>query len=397
MWKRVKIKDVAIISTGFPFDGHLYSKKGVRVLRGENISDGILKWDERIDKRWNTDFPQSDLYSLQDGDIVLQMDGNVGKNKARVTTQDLPMYIAQRVGCIRAKENASQDFLYYITQTESFRRYLQSISTGTSIQHISLNQIGNFEFDIPPLPTQRKVAELLSALDQKIALNRTINQQLEQLARTIYNYYFLQFHTPLTPLHDTPSRPQHPNTPTLTYNPILKKNIPIGWEYITVDKLTNVVTGKEDANFSTPNGQYPFFTCSKENLYCDKAAFSGKAILIAGNGDFNVKHYTGEFNAYQRTYVLIPNDPKYYGVLYFAAKDKIASFKAKSNGSIIKFITKGDIESIGIYECNHLGVYEQINTLLDRIEHNNKEIITLTTYRDALLPLLMNGQVEVKV
>ena len=180
----------------------------------------------------------------------------------------------------------------------------------------------------------------------------------------------------------------------MTWNGILKREIPQNWDYLTTDKLTNVVTGKEDANFSISDGEYPFFTCSHENLRCALPAFSGKAILIAGNGDFNVKHYNGTFNAYQRTYVLIPDNDKYYGVMYFAALDKLASFRAKANGSIIKFITKGDIESIGVFDCHDDKIYEQINTIIEQIEVNQTEIEVFTKQRDELLPLLMNGQVN---
>ena len=180
----------------------------------------------------------------------------------------------------------------------------------------------------------------------------------------------------------------------MVYNPILKREIPEGWEYLTVNNITNVVTGKEDANFSTPYGKYPFFTCSREKLLCSKAAFNGKAILIAGNGDFNVKHYNGEFNAYQRTYVLIPEDEKYYGVLYLAATDKIDTFKKGANGSIVKFITKGDVENIGVLGCNNDDLYATINNLILQIENNDIEIASLTKQRDELLPLLMNGQVN---
>lgn len=180
----------------------------------------------------------------------------------------------------------------------------------------------------------------------------------------------------------------------MVYNEQLKREIPKGWEYFTTDKLTNVITGKEDANFSVPNGAYPFFTCSRENLRCATPAFAGKAILIAGNGDFNVKHYNGTFNAYQRTYVLIPKDSKYYGVLYFAALERIDLFKAKSNGSIIKFITKGDVENIGVYDCHKPEIYKQINTLIEAIETNECEIASLIKQRNELLPLLMNGQVN---
>ena len=179
----------------------------------------------------------------------------------------------------------------------------------------------------------------------------------------------------------------------MVYNEQLKREIPTGWDYITTDKIANVITGKEDANISVPNGSYPFFTCSRENLRCATPAFSGKAVLIAGNGEFNVKHYTGEFNAYQRTYVLIPDDEKYYGVLYFAALGKIDLFKAKSNGSIIKFITKSDVESIGVFDCHKTEVYQQINTLIETIENNEFEIASLIKQRNELLPLLMNGQV----
>jgi type I restriction enzyme S subunit len=177
--KKYKLGDIAVITTGFPFDGNLYAKEGVRVVRGENIGDGILKWDERIDKRWNEPFSKEELYSLQSGDIVLQMDGNVGKNKSRVSVNDLPLLIAQRVGCIRAKENiADQDFLYYIICSDQYMRYINKVKTGTSIHHISLSQIGGYSINLPSLPEQKRIASVLSALDKKIALNRQINQNL---------------------------------------------------------------------------------------------------------------------------------------------------------------------------------------------------------------------------
>ncbi len=177
--KKYKLGEIAEITTGFPFDGNLYSQNGIRVVRGENIGDGILKWDERIDKRWNEAFSKADIYSLQDGDIVLQMDGNVGKNKSRVFTNDLPLLIAQRVGCIRAKkEIADQDFLYYVICSEHYMRYINKVKTGTSIHHISLSQIGDYIIDLPPLPIQKQIGSVLSSLDKKIALNKQINQNL---------------------------------------------------------------------------------------------------------------------------------------------------------------------------------------------------------------------------
>ena len=80
----------------------------------------------------------------------------------------------------------------------------------------------------------------------------------------------------------------------------------------TFEELGTIITGKKDANFATKNGEYNFYTCSQATMKCDSPDFNCSAIIIAGNGDFNVKHYTGEFNAYQRTYVIEPKNIKHY-------------------------------------------------------------------------------------
>ena len=280
-------------------------------------------------------------------------------------------------------------FLKY--KLDTMYQYLVGLSTGSARDNLSQIGIGNIEIDIPDLSEQHRIVSVLSALDKKIALNRSINANLEALARQLYDYWFVQFDFP-----DASGKPYKSSGGKMVYNEHLKREIPEGWDYLPTDQITKVITGKEDANFSTPDGKYPFFTCSRDNLRCDTPAFSGKAILIAGNGEFNVKHYTGQFNAYQRTYVLIPEDEKYYGVLYFAAHSKIDLFKAQSNGSIIKFITKGDVENIGVFDCHKPELYQQINTLINTIEQNEREIASLTRQRDELLPLLMNGQVTIE-
>ena len=289
----------------------------------------------------------------------------------------------------RAKEGYDSSFVYAVLLQDSFYSWVMKAPRGSQMPRGDKNHIMNF--NVSDVPGKENIGKLLSNLDRKIALNRQINTNLEALARQLYDYWFVQFDFP-----DANGKPYKSSGGKMTYNEKLKRHIPDGWDYLTTDKITNVITGKEDANFSVPNGKYPFFTCSRDNLRCATPAFSGKAVLIAGNGEFNVKHYTGEFNAYQRTYVLIPDDEKYYGVLYFAALEKIDLFKAKSNGSIIKFITKGDVENIGVFDCHKPEIYQQINTLIETIENNEREISSLTRQRDELLPLLMNGQVTIE-
>ena len=164
----------------------------------------------------------------------------------------------------------------------------------------------------------------------------------------------------------------------------------------SVGKLVNVITGKEDANFSTPNGSYKFFTCSSETALCDLPTFEGNAILISGNGEFNVKHYSGKFNAYQRTYVLIPANPQLYAAIYFASSSHIDNLKRHSTGSIVKFITKGDVENIPVYIPDNSNILNEMNRLIITIEHNQEQNDSLVVMRDWLLPMLMNGQATIK-
>jgi type I restriction enzyme S subunit len=99
------------VSTGFPFKGEFYSETGIKVVRGENVTIGSLRWDSV--KCWDIKFEQFDKYSLKNGDVVIGMDGSrVGKNRARIKSEDLPLLLAQRVACIRNKNISNQDFLY---------------------------------------------------------------------------------------------------------------------------------------------------------------------------------------------------------------------------------------------------------------------------------------------
>lgn len=164
--------------------------------------------------------------------------------------------------------------------------------------------------------------------------------------------------------------------------------------YTIAKSLTSVITGKEDANFSDLNGKYKFFTCSNTPLYCNSYAFDSSSILIAGNGDFNVKHYSGKFNAYQRTYVLTPKKD-YYALLYLASLYRINSFKSSSSGSIVKFITKGDVENIPVFIPDDTSYLDEMNKLLLMQEQNILENELLIQLRDWLLPMLMNGQATI--
>ena len=175
-------------------------------------------------------------------------------------------------------------------------------------------------------------------------------------------------------------------------NTIYSKEINKDTKYFTLKTVANINTGKEDANFASPNGKYNFYTCSEEISKCNEFAFDGNSILIAGNGNFNVKYYNGKFNAYQRTYV-IQNDTL-FGNIYYSSLRSVDGFTKNANGSIIKFITLSLVQDIQIPILS-----DKTNILLnDIVSQKNKIILEnekLNQLKNKLLPLLINGQLEV--
>lgn len=215
---------------------------------------------------------------------------------------------------------------------------------------------------------QKKIADILSSLDEKIELNRRMNETLEQLGQTLFRHYFID-------------------------NPDAKN-----WKKRSLGEFFPVKTGKKDANFGTKDGKFPFFTCAQTISRAPSCSFDGSAILVAGNGDFNIKYYTGKFEAYQRTYVLIPHNEELLGFLYFLMKKDLSLITGGSRGSVIKFITKGMIENyrVELPDDNDLAAFAPIfSELLALMSHSNEQIQTLAALRDALLPKLISGEIEI--
>jgi type I restriction enzyme S subunit len=101
-------------------------------------------------------------------------------------------------------------------------------------------------------------------------------------------------------------------------------------------------TGKLDVNAGSEDGRFPFFTCSRETYKIDVAAFSGKSVIVAGNGDLNVKYFDGPFNAYQRTYVLQVADEGKLDAryLFYFMDDYVGTLRANTQGSTIQYLKK---------------------------------------------------------
>jgi len=193
-WTEVCLGDVAQLLTGFPFKSALYAEdpNAPRLLRGDNIIQGGIRWDGA--KRWPANAVDGrEAYWLTPGDVVLAMDRpwiEAGLKYAAVRDSDIPCLLVQRVARLRGTGALDGGFLKYVIADHAFANYVLSIQTGTAIPHISGAQILAYRFSLPSLAEQRAIANILGSLDDKIDLNRRMNETLEALARAVFDDVF---------------------------------------------------------------------------------------------------------------------------------------------------------------------------------------------------------------
>jgi type I restriction enzyme S subunit len=414
MYKLVKLSTIANISTGFPFKGEKYSNQGTRVVRGENVTVGSLRWDSI--KCWNQRFWQSEKYSLKDGDVVIGMDGSkVGKNRARVKKVDLPLLLAQRVALIRNNELSNQNFLYYLIRANSFEEYVERIQTGSSVPHISQKQIEEYPVPFINVEIQKKISDVLLSLDSKIEHNNRINAELEAMAKTLYDYWFVQFDFP-----NKNSKPYKTSGGKMVWNEELKREVPEGWKVNKIEDIlrtslggTPSTTVKEywegGTNCWLNSGEIVNFPIIDSELKITDTAIKNSSTNLLPKGSVMLsitRHLRpsilGIDACANQSVVGIyekGNIRSYF--LYPYLQNEIPRLMAMRSGAQQPHINKEVVDESLILtppeSSNILKYYnKEVGNLYDLIINNAFQNQKLTELRDWLLPMLMNGQVKVK-
>ena len=322
-------------------------------------------------------------------DILFSMIGTVGS--LYFETSDTIDYAIKNIGVFSCGNKEKAEWLYYYLQSSYAQQYIKRYLNGAVQKFLPLK--GLREFPVPQFNKElHNRIKILLNIDQKIQINNQINRELEDMAKTLYDYWFVQFDFP-----DQNGKPYKSSGGKMVYNPELKREIPEGWGVSKVGEL-QIATGKRDANFGTENGKYDFWTTANSPIKADEFSFEGKAILIAGNGNFYVNFTEGKFEAYQRTYVIQSEDENMLIFMYMACLQSVEKLRKGSNGSIIKYITIGDVNNIASpYNKKVVDDFVKIySPLINLISKNKRQNQELTQLRNWLLPMLMNGQVKVE-
>jgi type I restriction enzyme S subunit len=274
------------------------------------------------------------------------------------------------MGLLVPYRSLSAKYLWYFMRSTMYLDFIGSLSGGTNINNLNFRDLGQLRVPAPPREEQKRVVAVLDQAFAALDRARAHTARSERQANEIFDCVLAS---------------------------VAGEQIPLGG-------LVTLRTGKLDANAAVEDGQYPFFTCAKDVYAIDRFAFDCEAILLAGNnavGDFNVKHYQGKFNAYQRTYVITVNDTNrlLYRYLYFQLVKSLKHFKEQSVGAGTKFLKLGMINGLGISVppiAQQQRVVAELDALLEKTQrlqvHYTRKLADIAVLRQSLLQKAFAGE-----
>lgn len=367
--KRIFLSDY--VDAGIPF---WRSKEVIEQENGQSISDPLFithdKYEE-IKNRFGVPKP---------GDMLLTSVGTIGIPFIVKSTSPFYFKDGNLTWFRNFAVTLSSRYLYYWIKSNTGHQTLNNLTIGSSQKALTIENLKNAKIPLPDLPTQRRIASILSAYDDLIENNRRQIKLLEEAAQRLYREWFVELRFP-----------GHEGVKVMD-------GVPERWMKVCLKDICETKTGKKDANFGCDDGAYPFFTCAQAPIKAPSYSFDCSAVILAGNGDFNVKLYRGKFEAYQRTYVLSPANTEYLFLLYNAVSRNMNVLTKGASGSTIKFLTKGMIDSIELLipSSKLLTTYNQNSEALQKsIEALHRKVALAVEARDRLLPRLMNHEMEV--
>lgn len=283
---------------------------------------------------------------------------------------------------------------------------LSKLNSGTGVPSMTFDAYYDLEVFLPEINKQNKIASVLSSIYGKIELNNKINADLEAMAKTIYDYWFVQFDFP-----NAKGKPYKNSGGKMVWNEELKREIPEGWKVKELQEIAKCTMGQspKGESYNQDGIGVPLLNgpADYENGALKGRTYTTEPTRLCQKDDLvlciratigNLVYSEQEFCLGRGVAAVRPNDKKLSELIYFLLIQEIERFKVQATGSIIVGITKDDlIESKCLTPPIDLiaSFHNLINPQFDKIRNNIKENQQLASLRDWLLPMLMNGQVKV--
>jgi type I restriction enzyme S subunit len=260
----------------------------------------------------------------------------------------------------RAKEGILPELLPFVVNNDKFFDYAVKHSAGGLSPRVKFKDLANYEFLLPPKDQQKQLAELLWAMDEVIEKEKEVLERLENLKLS-----YVQ-------------------------NKIFQKAITEKYPFNKIGEFFDVKTGNKNAQDAVDDGEFPFFTRSIDTQKIDVYEYDQEALILPGEGNFQIKYFKGKFNVHQRTYIL--SDKKNIKINLRLYRDivqaKVGELIQKSVGSTVNSLRKPIIENIEIPTIDYSiqeSLFESCNSLDLNIEKSNCKILSSKALQKSLI------------
>jgi len=404
-WKKIKIGDISDMCLGKMLDKEKNKGELHPYLANINVRWGsfdlanlnTMRFEER----------EHDRYGLQFGDIVICEGGEPGR--CAIWKEEISdMKFQKALHRVRVKGDYSNQFVYYRFLLAGRNGDLEKHFIGSTIKHLTGIALQDVEFAFPSFQEQQKIAAVLSALDAKIELNQRINAELEQMAKTLYDYWFVQFDFP-----NAKGTPYKSSGGKMVWNEALKREIPLGWEVGSLLDIADYTNGLACQNFRPTGDEFlrvikikemhEGFSEATELVRPDipqKAIIENGDVLFSWSASLEVQIWSGGKGALNQHIFKVTSETYPKSFYYYQLINYLQHFKmmAENRKTTMGHITQEHLQQSRITlppKELALELEKIIAPIFKRKMVNEIENQTLAELRDWLLPMLMNGQVKV--
>ena len=405
-YKKYKLGDICKIFGRIGFRGYttedLVSSpaNGAISLSPSNIVDGVMDLSKCTYINWEK-YEESPEIKIASNDIVIVKTGNSYGRTAIIRNVEHPMTLNPQLVVLKNIQ-INPVYLSYFLKTDEFQKQVYGIVGGSAIPTLSQENLARLIVRVPNENIQNSIADILDSLEGKIEVNKRINDNLEAMARQLYDYWFVQFDFP-----NEEGKPYKSNGGALVWNEKLKREIPQEWSDCKLKDFINLFDTKRVPLSSKDRGErqgvYPYYGATGIMDYVNDYIFDGDYILLAEDGSTSdakgfpiVQYIWGKNWVNNHAHIILPKNERYTMFTY----QMLRSIPAKQieTGSIQKKISQENLCGYKMVLPNSdlLEKYENVVfPLWEKRKRCIEEINTLTKQRDELLPLLMNGQATV--
>ena len=297
-------------------------------------------------------------------------------------------------------------YLNAFMHTRYIQKYFENNASGSGQRYtLSNDTIGNIPVLLPSIEVQHTIGKVLSDIDRKIELNKQINDNLEAMAKQLYDYWFVQFDFP-----NEEGKPYKSSGGAMVWNEKLKREIPKGWNVANVFDELSVQYGFPFSTelFTEEPTSIPVVrirdilensvSAYSEEEVDDKYRLQEQDLLVGMDGNFHMNYWNDNVSYLNQRSVRLRAKSKSTVSIMQAKYDIAPYIKAKelrAKGSTVGHLSDKDLKELFVLVCPNIDFRNKFDSILAEIIENRCEMIELTKQRDELLPLLMNGQATV--